>query len=218
MGSAAGIQRTLMYLEVLTPPSRVLICRRGCKQLIRSRARRRLTGRDSRGAAERWEGVTSPSLSLRSLLLPLRFHPLLSHQRLPGRRGAIIVSHLHPHVSLTCGSEPRFNPPRCTSALLSRHSFIPLSCLCLPRARRAASSRAPDLLINNGAALAQRILLLSVFSTLKLMSDGASIFTGLHHSGDVTPSCTPPFPLHLRQLFGAFAARFLARFSLLRAR
>lgn len=79
---------------------RVLICCCGCKQLIRRRARRRLTGRDSRGAAECWEGVTSPSLSLRSLLFLLHFHPLISHQRLPGRHGAIIVSHLRRHVSL----------------------------------------------------------------------------------------------------------------------
>lgn len=174
---------------------RVLICCCGCKQLIRRRARCRLTGRDSRGAADCWEGVTSLSLSLRSLLFLQHFHPLISHQRLPGSHGAIIVSHLHRHVSLfrpfTCRSEPHFNSPCCTSASLSLRPFIPLSYLHLPLARRAASSHVPDLLINNRAALAQRILLLSMFSTLKLMSDRASIFTGLHHSGDVAPPCTP---------------------------
>lgn len=175
--------------------NRVLICCCGCKQLIRRRARCRLTGRDSRGAADCWEGVTPLSLSLCSLLFLLHFHPLISHQRLPGRRGAIIMSHLHRHVSLfrpfTCGSEPHFNSPCCTTALPSLHSFIPSSYLYHPLARRAASSHVPDLLINNRAAPAQRILLLSMFSTLKLMSDRACIFTGLHHSGDVTPSCTP---------------------------
>lgn len=91
----------------------------------------------------------------------------------------------------TCGSEPHFNSPCCTSAFIFLHSFIPSPYLYLPLARRAASSHVPDLLINNRSALAQRFLLLSMFSTLKLISDRASIFTGLHHSGDVTPSRTP---------------------------
>lgn len=87
---------------------------------------------------------------------------------------------------LRIGSEPHFNSPCCTLIFPFFHPvFLPLpSCCLLP-----ASSRVPDLLINNCAALSQHFLLLSMFSTLKLMSDRASIFIGLHHSGGATPSC-----------------------------
>lgn len=147
------------------------------------------------GAADCRECVTSLSLSLHSLLFLLHFHPFISHQRLPGRHGAIIVSHSNHPVSLfgafTCGSalNPISTPPVARPRLIFpffHPMFLPLPSCCSP----AASSRVPDLLINNCAALSQHFLLLSMFFTLKLMSDRASIFTGLHHSGGATPSCT----------------------------
>lgn len=94
----------------------------------------------------------------------LHFHPLISHRRLPGRRGAVTVSHLHRLVSLfrpfTCGSA--LNPISTPPVACPLSNFSILSSLYLPLARRAASSRVPDLFINNSGALPHRFLLLSV--------------------------------------------------------
>lgn len=67
-----------------------------------------------------------------------------------------------PSFYLRIGSEPHFNSPCCLSAFILFHSLIPRSSLYLPLARWAASSRVPDLLINNRGALPHRFLLLSV--------------------------------------------------------
>lgn len=172
-----------------------MICCCGCKQLIRKSAGCCLTGRDSRGAAGCGERATSLSLSLYSLLFLLHCHPFLIHQRLPGRRGAITASPSpHPvsfHCPITCRSAVNaISTPCVAPPFLIFHSFTPFSYLSFALARQTASSHVPDLLINNRAALSQHFLLLSVFSALKLMSDRASIFAGLHHSGDVAPSRT----------------------------
>lgn len=142
-GKCCGNPKNSNVSGSIDAANRVLICCCGCKQLIRRRARCRLTGRDSRGAADCWGGVTSLSLSLPSLLFLLHFHPLISHHRLPGRHGAIIVSHLHRHVSLlrlfTGGSEPHFTPPspplhvRCSTSLPFFHPVVfPLPSSCSP--------------------------------------------------------------------------------------
>lgn len=92
----------------------------GCKQLIRKSARCRLTGRDSRGAAGCGERATSPSPSLPSLLFLLHCHPLLSHQRLPGRQGGHNRASPAPSClssssfPLPIGSECHFSSPCCT--------------------------------------------------------------------------------------------------------
>lgn len=173
---------------------KVLICCCGCKQLIR----KSVTGRDSRGAAGCGERASSLLLSLSPLLFLLHYHPLLSHQRLPGRHGVLTVIPSHHPVSLhrpfTCRSALNAvsTPPVARALLIFpffHPVFLPLPCL----ARWAASSHVSDLLIGNRADLPQHFLLPSMFSTLKLISDRASIFTGLHHSGDVAPSRTSLF-------------------------
>lgn len=108
------------------------MCRCGCKQLIRKRARCLLTGRDSGGGAPpetRGCNCVSPASSCLSF----------------------------PSLYLRIGSEPRSNSPCCMSAFILLHPLIPL-----PLARWAASSCVPDPLINNRGALPHRFLLLSV--------------------------------------------------------
>lgn len=168
-----------------------------------------------------WQGqrvVVGRLLPLhRYLLFLLCCHPLLSHQRPPGRRrvGAELGLPPPPHSRTTLSLLNAISPPPVARPRLIFPSFHPVfpPSASLPLAR-AASSHVPDLLINKPRRSS------SAFPPppLPVFHFEARCQTELPFSlGSIAQETwlprLPLFPLHLRHPFIALAARSLAQFS-----